>query len=88
MRPRGEVIAIPSVADTELLRSCLLELEKHSNTPIYDIEWLRARCDDTIVGYAGHHLQEASLRQLMQDVASFDEEFPGLLPSNILELFR
>jgi hypothetical protein len=48
-----------------------------------DLEWLRLRCEDTL-SYSGQ-LRRDSLRQLKKDVASFVEEFPGILPAAIVD---
>lgn len=74
------MIAIETV---ERLRVCLLALERSTDVPRLDIEWLRVRCDDSL-RFCGQ-LQEDSLRQLQKDVAQFVAEFSGLIPAFILD---
>ncbi|APR87817.1 hypothetical protein A7982_13166 [Minicystis rosea] len=69
----------------EAVRARLLELEKEPEAPIGDIEWLSARCDDTLGVYGGDdHWCNLSLRQLKKDVAQFNDEFADLLSGDLL----
>lgn len=52
----------------------------------YDIHWLESRCMDTL-RYEGAQ-QRLSLRELRKEVAEFDVEFPGIVPSGIREQLR
>jgi hypothetical protein len=65
------------------LRACLARLEQCPGRRRLDLEWLRLRCEDTL-SCAGE-LQRDSLRQLKKDVATFVEEFPGILPGAIID---
>ncbi|QSQ23622.1 hypothetical protein JY651_01145 [Pyxidicoccus parkwayensis] len=60
------------------LATALRRLLKQRSVLVLDIEWLLLRCQDTLA-YEGN-LRQASAEQLGKDVASFEEEFPGLLP--------
>ncbi|WP_224245274.1 hypothetical protein [Hyalangium gracile] len=63
----------------------LEELNARPVTPAGDLEWLLSRCDQTL-GWPEHQLdwEQASARQLIKDLADFDEEFRGLLPQEVL----
>lgn len=76
-----------SLSDVEDLRLCLARATSTPSTPTLDIEWLSLRCDDTLHRYTGG-LQEASLRQLSNDVMEFNDRFPGLIHEAILARFR
>ncbi|MDC3960699.1 hypothetical protein [Polyangium jinanense] len=68
---------------THEIRAHLVALSREPERPALDIEWLIARCDDTLVRYEGHW-QQASYRQLTKDVANFADEFPGMLPQELV----
>ena len=72
-----------SIQTIERLRKSLLELECSTDSPTLDLAWLRLRCDDTL-SLTGQ-LQRDSILQLQTDIADFLEEFPKLLPVDLLE---
>lgn len=74
---------MPTIGTVERLRTCLLALERSTDVPRLDIEWLRVRCDDTLC-FRGQ-AQQDSLRQLQKDVAQFVAEFPDLIPAFLLD---
>jgi hypothetical protein len=74
---------LSAIETVERLRTCLLRLEQVAGGPRLDIEWLRLRCDDTL-RYEGA-VQRDSIRQLQTDLSRFVEEFPGMLPTLLIE---
>ncbi|MBI2396046.1 MAG: hypothetical protein HYV09_41165 [Deltaproteobacteria bacterium] len=47
-----------------------------------DLAWLIMRCENTFS--LADDWRRSSLEQLARDVAAFDQEFPGLLPGDIV----
>lgn len=68
----------------EAVRSRLIVLEQTPGAPRGDAEWLRIRCDDTLVG-GDDYWCNMSLRELKKDVANFNAESPGLLDPDLLQ---
>jgi hypothetical protein len=71
----------------ERLRNCLVALERAAGAPSLDIAWLRLRCEYTLAYTGGR--RDDSTRQLARDIEAFIDEFPSVLPQDIvLELRR
>lgn len=70
-----------AVASVESLRDALVRLAATPTDAHHDIDWLRLRCADTLAYHVD--LQLASMKQLLVDLAAFDGEFPGMLPSDL-----
>jgi hypothetical protein len=70
------------------LRWRLLQLAQAPprSTPLGDVGWLRARCEDTLGLHGGGDAWcNLSLRQLKNDTVKFNTEFPGLLEQDLLD---
>lgn len=74
---------MPTIVTVERLRNCLLALERSTDVPRLDIEWLRLRCDDTL-GFEGQ-MRRSPQRQLQKDVAQIVARFPDLIPRFLLD---
>jgi hypothetical protein len=74
---------MPEAEMVEVLYVCLRQLERDVDAPHLDLQWLRARCEDTLrrTGEA----QRDSFRQLRRDVREFAEEFPNLIPPSLMK---
>ena len=70
-----------AVASVESLRDALVRLAATPTEAHHDIAWLRLRCEDTLAYHVD--LQVASMKQLLVDLAAFDDEFPGGLPPDL-----
>jgi len=77
----------PAKQIVEALRSCLTVLEKTPGAPRGDAEWLRIRCDDTLLG-GDEYWCKLSLRELEKDVVNFNTEFPGLLAPDLVQALK
>jgi hypothetical protein len=75
-------VAITTNQWLQNLEIALQDTLRRSDVPTLDIEWLLHRCRDTQTFSGEYH--DSSLRQLMKEVAEFSDEFPGLLPAEIL----
>lgn len=64
------------------VRDSLRQLLAEPNVPDLDIGWLLTRCEDTL--RYSERLQAPSAQQLVKDLRAFDEEFPGILPKELL----
>lgn len=64
------------------VRQDLTRLLAVENAPEYDIEWLIHRCNDTFL--YPDDVQRASVAQLIKDLASFENKFPGLFAAELL----
>ena len=82
----GQEHALKDMTDcTRRLKERLLELMHMPNGPHLDIEWLLLRCSD-MDQFKGN-LRKESWSQLQEDVVQFDQEFPGLLPLELVNEF-
>lgn len=70
-----------AVASVESLRDALVRLSAAPTDARHDIAWLQLRCEDTLAYHID--LQLASMKQLLVDLAAFDDECPGLLPREL-----
>ncbi len=64
------------------VRHDLTLLLTSEDAPVYDIEWLLLRCDDTFL--YPKDVQKASVAQLVKDLANFECKCPGLLSPDLL----
>lgn len=63
----------------------LQALLSREDAPVEDIDWLLLRCQDTLRYTCDwDDWRRASTRQLIKDLASFEKDFPGLLPQDLL----
>ena len=74
----------PAKQIVEALRSRLTVLENTPGAPRGVAEWLRIRCDDTLVG-GDEYWCNLSLCELKKDVANFNAESPGLLDPDLVQ---
>lgn len=73
-----------AIACVEALADHLKQLAASVPDAYHDLDWLRLRCEDTL-SYHGQ-LQQASMGQLVKDLAAFNEEFPGVLSPEFLQV--
>jgi hypothetical protein len=75
-------VAISHAQWLQGLVTALQDALRKTDVPRLDLEWLLARSRDT-QGFSGEY-RDASFRQLVDDVAQFAEEFPGVLPAILI----
>ena len=67
----------------ERLIECLSILKTIDGAPQLDAEWLELQCRDTL---ASHRNEPISPRHIKMDIDQFLEEFPNILPPDLVEL--